>query len=150
LRRLVVDPSVLLSALVGRPDAAPAILLSAIHDQVVEVVACPTLIAEVRDTLTEPYFSARLDEVEADRATATLEAVSVMVPDPIDPAALLRDPTDDYLVAIAGSTGAEAIVSADKDLLDHAGLQPPAISAGQACELLGLLGAARQESASGD
>jgi hypothetical protein len=36
--------------------------------------------------------------------------------------------------------GAEAIVSGDKDLLDHAGeLEPKAINAREACELLGLL-----------
>jgi predicted nucleic acid-binding protein len=53
LKRVVVDPNVLLSALVGNPDAAPAILLGAIHDHAVEMVTCPTLIAEVRDNLTD-------------------------------------------------------------------------------------------------
>jgi hypothetical protein len=46
LKRVVVDPKVLFSALVGNPEAAPAILLDAIHDHVVEMVACPMLIAE--------------------------------------------------------------------------------------------------------
>lgn len=38
-----------------------------------------------------------------------------------------------------GSSGAEAIVSGDKDLLDRPGLEPPAIDARGACKLLGLL-----------
>jgi hypothetical protein len=42
----------LLSALVGNPEAAPTILLEAIHDHAVEMVACPMLIAEVRENLT--------------------------------------------------------------------------------------------------
>jgi predicted nucleic acid-binding protein len=50
----------------------------------------------------------------------------------------LRDPGDDYLVALALAANADAIVTGDKDLLDHPGLQPPAINARQACELLGL------------
>ena len=52
--------------------------------------------------------------------------------------AILRDPDDDYLVALARGAGAEAIVSGDRDLLDHPGLEPPAIDARRACELLGL------------
>jgi hypothetical protein len=38
LKRVVVDPNVLRSALVGNPEAAPAILLEAIHSHAVEVV----------------------------------------------------------------------------------------------------------------
>jgi uncharacterized protein len=52
---------------------------------------------------------------------------------------VLRDPTDDFLVALARAASAEAIVSGDADLLDHDGLEPPAIHARAACELLGLL-----------
>lgn len=38
-------------------------------------------------------------------------------------------PADDYLVALARESGAEAIVTGDKDLLDHPGLEPAAIGA---------------------
>ncbi len=58
--------------------------------------------------------------------------------DPTDPPRVLRDPNDDYLLALAASSGAEAIVTGDKDLLDHPGLQPPAITARQAVEQLGV------------
>jgi hypothetical protein len=44
-----------------------------------------------------------------------------------------------YLVALAREAGADTIVSGDKDLLDHAGLEPPALSAREACELVGLI-----------
>jgi uncharacterized protein len=132
LKRVVVDPNVLLSALVGSPEAAPAILLDAIHGHVVEMVACPALIVEVRENLTEPYFRALLDQSEADQAVTALERVAVMLDDPVDPEPVLRDSSDDYLLALARLAKAEAIVTGDKDLLDHVGLQPPAISAREA------------------
>lgn len=58
--------------------------------------------------------------------------------DPTDPPHVLRDPNDDYLLALAASAGAQAIVTGDKDLLEHPGLHPPAITARQAVEQLGL------------
>lgn len=39
---------------------------------------------------------------------------------------LLRDPDDDYLVAIARAARAAVIVTGDRDLLDNVGLEPPA------------------------
>ncbi len=62
-----------------------------------------------------------------------------VVDDPVDVEALLRDPDDDYLIALAREADAEMIVSGDRDLLDHVGLEPKAISPRHACELLGLL-----------
>jgi uncharacterized protein len=59
--------------------------------------------------------------------------LAVELPDPPPPERLLRDPRDDYLVALARAGGAAAIVSGDRDLLDHAGLSPPAIDARAAC-----------------
>lgn len=136
MKRVVVDPNVLLSALVGKPDAPPAVLLEAIHDHTVEMIACPALIAEVRKILAEPYFRALLDEGEAGQAVAALQRVAVMRDDPVDPKPVLRDPSDDYLLALAQAGEAEAIVTGDKDLLDHADLSPPAIRAREAVDRL--------------
>ncbi len=91
------------------------------------MVACPTLIAEVRDNLTEPYFRALLDQGEAEQAVSAIARIAVMFGDPVDPEPVLRDRSDDYLLALARSAKAEAIITGDKDLLDHPGLQPPAI-----------------------
>ncbi len=96
------------------------------------MVACPALIVEVRENLTEPYFRALLDQSEADQAVTAIERVAVMLDDPIDPEPVLRDSADDYLLALARSAKAETIITGDKDLLDHAGLRPPAISAREA------------------
>lgn len=52
---------------------------------------------------------------------------------------MLRDADDDYLVALARAARAEAIVTGDGDRLEHAGLEPPAITARAACAILELL-----------
>jgi putative PIN family toxin of toxin-antitoxin system len=136
LRRVVVDANVLVSALVGHPDGAPATLLEAIHDHAVEMVACPALIAEVSVTLEKPYFRALIDQRQAEQAVVAIERVAMMLGDPVDPEPVLRDHGDDYLVALARSAQAEAIVTGDKDLLDHAHLQPPAMTAREAADKL--------------
>ena len=45
-----------------------------------------------------------------------------MVDDPDPVPAILRDPDDDYLVALASESGADAIVSGDLDLHEATGL----------------------------
>jgi uncharacterized protein len=110
LKRLVIDASVLVPA-----------------------------IAEVESGLRKPYFRSRVEEQEIDEIVATIRDAGIMLRDPVNPSALLRDPNDDYLVALAREARAEAIVTGDRDLLDHPGLAPPALHARDACKLLGLL-----------
>jgi putative PIN family toxin of toxin-antitoxin system len=140
LKRVIIDASTLLRALTGHPEASSAMLLNAVFDGTVEAVACPYLIDEVRANLREnPYFSARINDDEARNAIARIERAVTMLSDPIDPEELLRDATDDYLVALALTAKAEFIVSGDGDLLEHIGLEPPAVTARNACELLELI-----------
>jgi uncharacterized protein len=143
LNRFVLDANILLAPLAGRPDAPPALLLAGAHNGDLEAVACPLLIEEVRDNLKKPYFRAKLGELEAREAVDAFAAVAVTLTDPTDVEAILRDAADDYLVALARESNAEAIVTGDSDLLDHAGLSPQAINARSACDRVGLLGEAR-------
>ena len=136
--RLVLDSNILLSALRGHPDSPSAKLLTAIREGAVQAVACPALITEVREGLRNPYFATRISEREADEALAAIERAAVMLSDPPAPAKVLRDPSDDYLVALAHAGDAEAIVTGDKDLLEHAELTPRAIRPRQACDELRL------------
>jgi predicted nucleic acid-binding protein len=86
LKRVVIDASILLSTLVGHPEAPPAMLLNAVYDRIVEAIGCPYLIEEVRDNLREnPYFSARIDDTEARRAIARIERAVTMFADPVNP-----------------------------------------------------------------
>jgi putative PIN family toxin of toxin-antitoxin system len=138
LRRFVLDASVLLPAAVASPDRATARLMAAARAGAFEIVACPLLIDEYGRGLTRPYFRERLAEDEARAMVEALEFLALVLPDPENPPPVLRDANDDYLVALALVGDAKAIVTGDRDLLDHQGLTPPAITPRTACDLLGL------------
>jgi putative PIN family toxin of toxin-antitoxin system len=104
-----------------------------------ESIVCPELLAEIGEALHKPYFSERVGENAVDDIVAGIAEAATVLEDPVDIQAVLRDPEDDYLVALASEAEAEAIVTGDRDLLDHADLDPPAISPREACELVGLL-----------
>jgi putative PIN family toxin of toxin-antitoxin system len=106
-------------------------------DGEVEVVVCDELFAELDRALSRRYFVERLTAAERSSTAEILRALAIVFPDPVV-SPLLRDPNDDYIVALARSAGAEAIVTGDRDLLDHAGLEPPAITPRTACERFGL------------
>ncbi len=93
------------------------------------MVACDTLLSEVCGGLAGRYFRDRITDEERTVIPAMLAALAVIAPDPVFPPPILRDPSDDYLVALAQTTRAEAIVTGDRDLLDHEGLEQPALSA---------------------
>jgi putative PIN family toxin of toxin-antitoxin system len=103
------------------------------------LIACPRLLAEIERGLRKPYFRERVTDEELTEIVGGIADAARMRADPTRVERLLRDPDDDYLVALARESGAEAIVSGDKDLLDHPGLEPAAIDARSACRLLGLL-----------
>ena len=81
----------------------------------------------------------RIGESGVNDIVAGIVEAATVFEDPADIEAVLRDSDDDYLVALARQADAEAIVTGDRDLLDHTGLIPPAISPREACELIGLL-----------
>jgi putative PIN family toxin of toxin-antitoxin system len=140
LKRLVVDASTLVSGVASRPGGGvPWLILLALLDLDFEAVVCPKLIEEFRDALGNRYFQERFDAADLAEIVASVEEAAVKHENPSQVEALLRDPDDDYLVALARQAGAEAIVTGDRDLLDHPGLMPPAIDARGGCELLGLL-----------
>lgn len=140
MRRLVVDASTLTSGVASRPGGGtPWLLLLALIDLEFEAVVCPRLIQEFSDALGNRYFQDRFDARDLAGIVTSVTGVATMYDDPVRVELLLRDPDDDYLVALAQESGAEAIVGGDKDLLDHPGLEPPAIDARSTCKLLGLL-----------
>jgi uncharacterized protein len=139
LKRLVVDASTLVSGVASRPGGgAPWLILAALLDFDFEAVVCPRLIGEFRDALTNDYFQQRFDTSDLAEIVAAVEEAAINYEDPQEIEAMLRDPDDDYLVALARYARADMIVTGDHDLLDHVGLAPPAIHARAACELLGL------------
>lgn len=139
MKRLVVDASTLVSGVASRPGGgAPWLILEALLDHDFEAIVCPKLIKEFRGGLDNRYFQERFDPDDLAEIVANVENSAVEHENPTKVEPVLRDPDDDYLVALAREVSAEAIVTGDRDLLDHAGLQPPAINAKEACATIGL------------
>jgi len=118
LPRLVVDPGVWVSALIGKPGA-PDELLEAAADGRLVVLISPLLLAELNEVLARDkfrrYFS--VAEGEAFAAALVLLAQAVEDPPPDGRLQVCRDPDDDYLVALTEACEATLLVSGDKDLL---------------------------------
>jgi putative PIN family toxin of toxin-antitoxin system len=140
LRPIIIDANTLASGSINpHPEAPTSLIYHELTGTRVEVFVCPELLAEVEGTLQKPYFSKRLMQTTINDIVTGIANAGTLLPDPINPEPLLNDPKDDYLVALARIVGAEFIVSGDKHLLGHIGLEPPAINARNACELLGLI-----------
>ena len=79
-------------------------------------IVCRMLLVELEGALRRPrvHRCLRIEEVPA--ILARVIAASVLVGDPANSEAVCRDPSDDYIVAVAKEQGA-AIVSGDGDLL---------------------------------
>lgn len=123
MRRAVLDPGVLVSALIS-PGGRPAKLLAAASAGEFELVLSPLLLAELEDVLRREKFRRYVD---LDAVTDYLEVVreiGVIATDPEDELPLRStDPDDDYLIALAHKQKA-VLVSGDSDLLDLTGGAP--------------------------
>lgn len=138
MKRLVIDANVLVSGSVDPHGESPPSLLYA-NLSAFEAVLSPRLLDEVADALRRPYFLERVGQSGVDDIVEGIAEAATILSDPSAVEAVLRDPNDDYLVALARAAEAEAIVTGDRDLLEHEGLDPPAITTRAACELLGLI-----------
>jgi putative PIN family toxin of toxin-antitoxin system len=120
--RAVVDPSVFVSAFPGRPDAGPGRLVSAWREQRFALVVSPLLLEELAGVLARPKFERWASDGRAASYVAGFAARSENRPDPdfVEPS--VRDPGDDYLVALARAETVDVLVSLDRELLD-AGLE---------------------------
>jgi putative PIN family toxin of toxin-antitoxin system len=121
--RAVLDPNVLVSALLSR-SGPPAALLRAWLDGAYELVVSPALLEELARVLTYPKISARVTPGEAREFLDVLTTQAGIVQDPPGaPAVGSPDPDDDYLIALAVAAPA-VLVSGDSDLLGLAGRIP--------------------------
>jgi putative PIN family toxin of toxin-antitoxin system len=119
VKRAVVDPSVLVSALLGNPDAGPGQLVAAWRDHRFVMVVSPQLLAELGEVLARPKFQRWAGGERGDAYVAAFAAQGEHHADPDDDAGgHVRDADDDYLVALAQATRVDVIVSLDRDLLD--------------------------------
>jgi putative PIN family toxin of toxin-antitoxin system len=117
VRRAVVDASVLVSALITPRDTPPSQVLRAWARERFELVVSPQLISEVAAVLARPKFARYVTSDEVADFVEMLRNDAIVRPDPgvVEPAT--RDPSDDYLVALANATDA-VLVSSDRDVLE--------------------------------
>jgi putative PIN family toxin of toxin-antitoxin system len=117
--RAVLDPGVLVSALIT-PTGRPAKLLLAARAGSFELIVSPQLLDELEEVLRREKFRRYVD---LDGVTAYVELLrrdAQLAADPETPPPIrCRDPDDDYLIALAHSQSA-ALVSGDSDLLELA------------------------------
>lgn len=116
--RVVADANVLVSAALARSPQAPSVLtLDAALDGRIELVSSPALLREVTKVLARPRLRKYLSADEAARFVADLAAQTILTVDPPAPhPRVCRDPDDDYLVALAKASEADAVISGDLDL----------------------------------
>ncbi len=127
--RAVLDPNVLVSALLS-PTGAPAALLRAWIQGGFELVTSPRLLDELERVLAYPKIRERIGPEEAHAFLAWFRSTADVVEDPRDaPPIRSRDPDDDYLIALAEQQHA-VLVSGDMDLLELSDRIPVLTAAG--------------------
>lgn len=123
MRRAVLDPGVLVSALIT-PTGVPAKLLVEVRAGGLELIASPLLLDELEGVLRREKSRRYVDLDAVHDYLGLLRRDAVIAPDPEGPPPLRSaDPDDDYLIALAHSQNA-VLVSGDSHLLDLAGGAP--------------------------
>lgn len=108
------------------PYGTAARVMEAVASGEIVAVVTQHLLDELTAVLIRPKFRRWVSVADAVAFVETLGGHADLLPDPGPPAPRVRDPDDDYLVALAEAADA-VIVTGDADLLD-ADLKPPAIT----------------------
>ncbi len=121
--RAVLDPNVLISAILSS-RGAPARLLLRWRDGDFELLVSPLLLAELKRALGYSKLRKRVSAAQTRELVSWLERTATLVDDPKqEPPVRSTDQGDDYLIALAHARRA-ALVSGDKHLLALAGKLP--------------------------
>jgi putative PIN family toxin of toxin-antitoxin system len=113
--RAVLDPNVLISALLS-PSGAPAALVARWLAGEFELVVSEQVLAELRRALACPRLRSRISDEEAKAFVDLLDRTATRVADPSLAPERSRDPGDDHLLALAEAAAA-VLVTGDEDLL---------------------------------
>lgn len=117
--RAVLDPGVLVSALIT-PSGRPAKLLLSARAGGFDLIVSPLLLDELESILQREKFRRYIDPDGIAAYLDLLRRDAQLVADPETPPPIrCTDPDDDYLIALAHRQSA-ALVSGDSDLLELA------------------------------
>lgn len=125
--RVVLDPNVLISALIS-PQGPSAEILSAWVADSFELVVSETLLTELDSVIARPKFRRWLAESDGLEFVARLAQYATVVDDTTAPVRLSPDPDDDYLIALAQTAGADYLVSGDRHLTELVDPSPPILT----------------------
>jgi uncharacterized protein len=120
--RAVLDPNVLIAALLSR-SGAPAQIVSHWLAGAFELVVSEALLDELERALAYPKLRDRVTAEERAELTALLRRGATLAPDPPARSRHSADRGDDYLLVLAESNRA-LLVSGDQHLLALAGDLP--------------------------
>jgi uncharacterized protein len=113
--RVILDTNVLVSALLTR-GTPPDQLYELWRRGRFALVSCETQLDELRGVLGRPSFEERVKRSEAGRMIISIRRLAVMY-DPLPEVEVSTDPRDDYLLSLAHASGAEYLVTGDRDHL---------------------------------
>jgi uncharacterized protein len=114
--RAILDPNVIISALLSR-DGAPAKVVRAWLEGRFDLIVSPLLLEELQRALSYPKLAERISGEEPAALIDWLRREAILVDDPAEPAtSRSEDPGDDYLLALAEAERA-VLVSGDRHLL---------------------------------
>ena len=123
MRRAVLDPGVVVSALIT-PTGAPAKLLLAARAGSFDLIVSQKLLGELEAVLRREKFRRYLELDAVGASIRLLREDGELVADPAGPPPVrCADPGDDYLISLAHARNA-ALISGDRHLLDLAGKIP--------------------------
>ena len=116
--RVVADTNVLASGLTGydAPASPVALILDAWRNDRLRLVASAPILAELRRTLTKPYFAQRLTTEEVDRALYLMRRRATFVFVLADVRGVATTPADDLILATAVAGKAPFLVTGDRQL----------------------------------
>lgn len=125
--RVVLDPGVLVAALISK-KGAPAQLLLEWRAGHFELAVSPLLLRELGRVLTRDKFRRYVSLDEAEHYVRMILRGATLVEDPPEPPPLTPDPGDDYLMALASAAGARFLVSGDAHLTQLREPVPPVLT----------------------
>lgn len=120
--RAVLDPNILIAALLSR-SGAPAQIISRWLGGAFELVVSEALLRELERALAYPKLRRRIPTEDAAEFVSLLRVAAIVAPDPEAGSYRSGDPGDDYLLALAENAHA-VLVSGDHHLLKLAGDLP--------------------------